>query len=68
MVRVLASNVVNRGFEPWSGEIKVYVIGICCILTNHVALSKNRLAQNQNKVQGGAECLSADCGFSDIAL
>jgi len=26
------------------------------------------LAQNQNKVQGGAECLSADCGFSDIAL
>jgi len=30
MVSVLASSVVDRGFEPWSGQSKDYKIGICC--------------------------------------
>jgi hypothetical protein len=30
MVSVLASSVVDRGFEPRSGQIKDYTIGMCC--------------------------------------
>ena len=30
MVSVLASSAVDRGFEPQSGQTKVYKIGICC--------------------------------------
>jgi hypothetical protein len=30
-VVVLASSVVDRGFEPWSGQTKDYKIGICCM-------------------------------------
>ena len=52
MVSVLASSVVNRGFEPWSGQTK-YKIGICCFSAKHAALrskSKDWLARNQNNV------------------
>jgi len=31
MVRVLASSVVDRGFETLSGRTKNYEIGICCL-------------------------------------
>ena len=30
MISVLAYSVVDRGFEPGSGQIKDYAIGICC--------------------------------------
>jgi hypothetical protein len=30
MVSVLALSVVDRGFEPRSGQAKDYEIGICC--------------------------------------
>jgi len=30
MVSMLASNVVDIEFWPWSGETKDYKIGICC--------------------------------------
>ena len=30
MVSVLVSSAVDRGFEPRSGQIKDYIIGICC--------------------------------------
>ena len=53
MVSVLASSVVDRGFEPRSGQTKDYKIGICCFSTKHTALrsrSKDWLAQNQNNV------------------
>ena len=30
MVSVLASSVVDCGFEPYSGQTKDYEIGICC--------------------------------------
>ena len=51
MVSVLALNVVDRGFESRSGQIKDYKIGICCFSVKDAALrSKNKewLAQNQN--------------------
>ena len=30
LVSVLASSVVDRGFEPQSGQTKDYKMGICC--------------------------------------
>ena len=53
MVSVPASSVVDRGFEPWSGQTKDYKIGICCFSAKHAALrrkSKDWLTQNQNNV------------------
>jgi hypothetical protein len=53
MVNVLASNAVDRGFEPLSGQIKDYKIGICCFSAKHAALrrkSKDWLARNQDNV------------------
>ena len=51
MVGVLASNVVDRVFEPRSGQTKDYKIGICCFSGNHGAIrrkSKDWLARNQD--------------------
>ena len=48
MVSVLASSVVDRVLESWSGQTKDYKIG-----TKHTALrskSKNWLARNQSNV------------------
>ena len=53
MVRVLASSVVDREFEPRSDQTKEYKIGICCFSAKHTALrgkSKDWLARNQNNV------------------
>jgi hypothetical protein len=53
MVWVLASSVVNRGFDPRSGQTKDYKIGFCSFSAKHAALrrkSKDWLAQNQNNV------------------
>jgi hypothetical protein len=48
MVRVLASSVVDRGFEPRSGQTKDNKIGICCFSAKHVSLRRKRLTQNQD--------------------
>jgi hypothetical protein len=53
MVSVLASSVVDRGFEPQSGQNKDYKIGICCFSTKDTALrrkSKEWLTRNENNV------------------
>ena len=53
MVSVLATSVVDCGFEPLSGQTKDYKIGICCFSTKHAALrrkSKDWLDRNQNNV------------------
>jgi hypothetical protein len=53
MDSVLASSVVDRGFEPLSGQNKDYKIGICCFSAKPAALrskSKDWLARNQNNV------------------
>ena len=53
LVSVLASSVVDRGFEPRSGQIKDYKIGICCFPGKQAALrrkSKDWLARNQDNV------------------
>ena len=40
MVSVLASNVVNRGFEPRSMQTTDYEIGICCFSAKYAALRR----------------------------
>ena len=48
MVNVLASSVVDRGFEPQSDQTKDYKIAICCFSAKHAALrrkSKDWLAR-----------------------
>jgi hypothetical protein len=61
MVSVLASSVVDRGFEPRSGQPKDYKIGICCFSAKHAALrrrNKDWLARNQNIMcSNGETCL-----------
>ena len=50
---MLASSVVDRGFEPRLGQTKDYKISICCFSTKHAALrrkSKDWLARNQDNV------------------
>ena len=48
MVSVLASSVVDRGFEPRSGQTKDYKIGICCFSAKHTALRRKSKDWNQN--------------------
>ena len=53
MVSVLASSVVDHGFESRSGQTKDYKIGICCFSAKHTALRRKNtywLARNQNNV------------------
>ena len=62
IVSVLASSVVDRGFEPRSGQIKDYKNGICCFSAKHAALrskSKDWVARNQNNV---SECSDMSTG------
>jgi hypothetical protein len=50
---MLASSVVDRGFEPRSGQTKDYKIGIGCFSAKHAALkrkSKDWLARHQDNV------------------
>ena len=53
MVRMLSSNTVDRVFDPWSGQTKVYGMGICCFSAKHAELrrkSKDWLGRNQDNV------------------
>jgi hypothetical protein len=53
VVSLLVSSVVDRGFEPRSGQTKDYKIGICCFSTKHAELrrkSKDWLVRNQENV------------------
>jgi hypothetical protein len=71
MVSVLASSVVDHGFEPRSGQTKDYKIGMCCFSAKYAALrrkNKDWLARNQDNSSEWATCLSADYCFSELAL
>ena len=51
MVSVFASGLVDRRFEPRSGQTKDYEIDMCCFSAKHAALnrqSKDWLALNQD--------------------
>jgi hypothetical protein len=70
MVTLLASNLVDRGFDPQLGQTKYYTIGICCLSAKHAALkrkSKDWLGLNQHMSEW-ASCLSTDCCFSELSV
>ena len=53
MISVLATSVVDRGFERGSSQAKDYDIGICCFSTKHEVLrskTTDLLTRNQNNV------------------
>ena len=53
MVSVLASCVVDRGFEPWTDLTRIYKICICCFSAKYATLrkkSKDWLARNRDNV------------------
>jgi hypothetical protein len=53
MVSMLASSVVDCGFDPQSSQTKDYKTDICYFSTKHAALrrkSKDWLARNQDNV------------------
>ena len=57
MVRVFASNTVDRRFETRSSSTQGYKIGICCFSGKHSTLrrkSKDWLSRNQNNM---SECV-----------
>jgi hypothetical protein len=71
MVSMLASTVVDRGFEPSSGHTKDYEIGICCFSAKYAAIrrkSKDWLARNQNNVSEWSDMCNVDCCFSELVL
>ena len=50
---MMSSSVVDRGFEPRSGQTKDYTSGICCFSAMHILLrrkSKDWLVRNQDNV------------------
>jgi hypothetical protein len=67
MVSVLASSVVDRGFEPRLGQTKDYKIGICCFSAKHVALRRKSKDWLRIRIMcpNGATDLPADCFFSE---
>ena len=69
MFSVLASCVVDRGFDPQSAQIKDYVIGICCFSAKHTAL-RRKTVYLEIKIMYTSEaiCLYAIYCFSDLAL
>ena len=64
IVNVLASSVVNGGFEFRSGKTKDYKIGMCCFSANHAALRLGIGIMSPN----GPTCLSVYYCFSELAL
>jgi hypothetical protein len=55
MVSVLASSVVDRGFEPRSGQTKDYQIGICCFSAKHATLRYFILITCTNNINKGSQ-------------
>jgi hypothetical protein len=71
MISVFASNAVDRGFDPGSGQTKDYTIDMCCFSAKHAALRrKNKTGWLGIRIMcpSGATCLSEDCCFSYLAL
>jgi hypothetical protein len=56
MVNVLASSMVDRGFDPRSYRTKVYKIGMCVYSAKHTSIrrkSKDWLTRKQDNVSEG---------------
>ena len=62
MVSVLASSAVEGGFEPRSGQIKDYQMGICYFSTKRAALRRKKYGWLGTNLifPSGATCIFAD--------
>jgi hypothetical protein len=49
MVSMLASSVVDRGFESWSGQTKDNKIGICCFSAISIKEKEQRLVGSESE-------------------
>ena len=49
LVSVLASSVVDLGFEPWLGQPRVYKIDMCCFSATNAAQD----ATQRSKIKDG---------------
>ena len=70
-VNMLASSEVDRGFEPRSGQIKDYEIGICCFSAKNAALrreSKDRSVRTRVNVSKWGNMYIRTLLFSKLAL
>jgi hypothetical protein len=64
MVSMLASSVVDRWFEPRSGQATDYEIGICCFSAKYAGeRAKTRWLGIRIMCPSWATCLSVDCYF-----
>ena len=69
MVSMLASNEVDRGLEPQSGQTKDYKIDIFCLSAKHAALRRmTGLLGIGIMCPSGDTRISIDCYFSEQAL
>ena len=72
MFSVLASSVIDRGFEPQSDQTKDYKIGTYCFSAKHAAWLGERAKTGWFGIRimfpGEATCQYADCCFSELAL
>jgi hypothetical protein len=70
MVSMLATSVVDCGFEHRLDQTKDYEIGICCCSAKHAALRRKSKDWLEIRIMcpNGATCLSVDCCFSELAL
>jgi hypothetical protein len=65
IISVLASNRVDCGFEPWSGQTKDYKISICCFSAKHTALGWFGI---RIICPSGVTYLPVNCYFTEKAL
>jgi len=65
LVSMLASSVVDRGFEPRSSQSKDYRISVCCLSAKHGATGWFGI---RIMCPSGSTCLSMYCCFSELAL
>ena len=49
MIRMLASSVVDRWFEPRSGQTKDYKIGVCCFSAGSIKKKEQRLVGSESE-------------------
>jgi len=71
MVIVLASSVVDRGFEQRLGETKDYTIGLVASpLSTHHYGERTKTGWLGIRIMrwSGTICLPADCCFSELVL
>ena len=71
VVSVLALSVINRVFEPRSGQTSGYKIDICSFFAMHAtAKRKNKgwLNRNSDYVSKWSDVSTRDCCFSELTL